>query len=713
MDLFPNIFCPDCGDFLQSAKVTCRECKRSGETGLPRTGQPLWSANVPAAVQSILITDELAIVTYGNRKGPGGISAFDRKTGKERWTPMRTASTAAGGLLKEEDKIYFGTLGFLGSDAELFCLDMHGAVVWKRNLEAGVWSKPILEDSRIHVGLDNGQVQSFDSRHGNGSALCKASVTKNKGKVWLLKGDENTLIASTQSGTITLLSSTGLEPKWPTNFDLRADINSSPSHVNGILYFSAKNATGKAKGGRVISLDWRKKITRILFEVDQYDVVATPIIVQNQLWMGAMDHRLRVFDPDLNELRWQTEYKHSITKAVHSHGHLVAVCVNLYGIVLIDSQSHEELWSYQTQEGVELLSEPVITNDLVFVGTDRGDILAFPWHLGKMQKAAEHLEKHEKLGEAGLYYSLAAREIISKDERESFYEKAENCWKKSGKNEWSVRMWEGLGQPLKAAQAYCKAADYLTGTDNSQAAEYYYAASRIYWREADFNLEKEYATQAAKLGNWPRLRMLQTNQPGMTCGQPAIITFQVDNIGPSEAQKLYFTLGGSLANIINCQVETPLESDSYFNISLEITPTRTEGPLTIDVEYYGSPARGKPFKANVSIPISASPAPLPPDIINVSGVVFGGLKIERKDNRPVIMNISGVIIKGVESTEAKPVDAIPEVDKNSKSTRNGIDDTQSTAAGERPNMEQEDCTNCAEYRAQQYKYCNDCGKKLS
>lgn len=625
MDHFPNLFCPDCAAFLDPEKTVCSvHCQRPEEARFPKAGESLWRANVPGAVHSVLVVGDLAIFGYGERNGKGGVSAFQPDTGSQIWS-FPTPHSVEGGLTQFGENLFFATSGFVGSGAELYCLKLDGSLVWNRDLPAGAWTKPVVDEARVHIGLDNGHVLSYDSRSGN--PISHQPVTLPRGKVWLIQIDEKTLVALSKSGQIMALNSLGLRPLWTAPKDAGCEITSPPCLARGRLYFGAQ-------GGRVLSLGVRDGDIRP-FASELKGVVAAPAFSQKTLWVGAQDRSLRAFDLEKGQERKRlADFEHSITCAPYADNEFVAVCVNAYGVILLDAHTCEILWSFKVENSVRLLSEPAIAGGVVYTGTDRGSIYALPWHLGEYENAAEHLKRQKKLHQAGLYYALAARQPRPQHIREAHYQKAEECWNEIGTPEWAARMWEGLAtKELKAGDAYCRAAEIQGGHNNRLAAEYFYSASRLYWRAGDVPQKvDDAARKAAQLGRWPLLRLEKRNNPKMVQGKPGEITFRASNIGHGQARELYFVLGSSLPQPVTCKVAAPLAPESYYDITLSITQTRLTDDLQIEVEYRGEQARQAPFTAKLSMLIDATP---PPHKIKIGDSAFGKIRIVNPTNEPI------------------------------------------------------------------------------
>ena len=626
MEPFPNLFCPGCEAFLHPEKSLCSlQCERPEQQSFPAAGEALWQARVKGAIHAVLVLGELLIVNHGDRGERGGVSAFQRASGALVWT-FSTEYAVEGGVAERGGWLYFASIGFMGKGAKLVCLKLDGSLGWELDLPAGCWSLPVVDEARVYVGLDNGQVISVDSRRGE--LIPQQPVQLPKGNVWLMRVDESMLVAlSSKSGQIVALSPLGLRPLWTAVSQANCEISSRPCLVRGQLFFGSRD-------GGLFALRLRDG------EIHQMGagmkgVIATPVFSQNRLWVGAQDRKLHLFDIETGQecSRDLPSFEHAISSAPFVNDEFVAVSVNDAGLVLLDGQTCEPIWSSKVEKDARLYTQPVILDGMVFIGTNRGGLFALPWHLGQVEKAAEHLRRHAHWHLAGLYYALAAQQAKSGAQREAHYQMAEECWNSNATPEWAARMWEGLAYEMKAGDAYYRAGENQRGANRKLAADYYYRASRLYWR-ADPNSGKhsEAEQQAAKIGRWPLIRLEKRGNPRMVQGSPGLITFRAWNVGYAPARNLYFALGSSLAQPVTCQVAGPLAPDSYFEISLPIIQTRPSDELLIEVEYKGEEERTIPFTGRLVFAVEAAAAA---HKIKMGNSAFGKIKIVNPDNQPI------------------------------------------------------------------------------
>jgi hypothetical protein len=253
-------------------------------------------------------------------------------------------------------------------------------------------------------------------------------------------------------------------------------------------------------------------------------------------------------------------------------------------------------------------------------------------------------ERRGRLFIAGEFYTIAAYFTSSLDERERLYRQAETCWVREP--EWTARLWERLGRECEAADAYCRAAEIQRGRDASLAAEYYYRASRLCWRLDDRQADAERcAKEAALLGKWPRLRLSPMNIPKMTQGQPGSCTVRLENVGYAAATDIYLKLGGSLLRPVECKVLTPLPKDSYFDITLEIVPTRANDHLRLQADYPLDASHHRILQVVQETAIEAGP---PPHKIKMGDIVGGVVRIAAPNGNPVEIEVGDQVMTSLD-----------------------------------------------------------------
>jgi outer membrane protein assembly factor BamB len=635
--MLPVIFCPDCQTYLGLQADACPACGRArlASECLPEPQHPLWQGQVGGPVHSAVIAGDLVIFNTGASGQPGGVYAFHRERGEPRWSFPSHYPVEAGASLFQ-DRLYFGTCGFVYGGAELVCLRaVDGTLIWKRELTGGIWSAPVVDEARVYVGLDDGQVLCFDNR--TGMPLCNQPVGLPRGRVWLERL-EHDLIALSNKGQVLVLNPMGLESLWPAPVDVGMPITSPPCSAAGHAFFGCKD-------GQMMSLDLRtRKVNRIARVPG--NIVSAPACFGEVLYFGAVGqdtHYLYAFDGNsIREIWSSPDLGHSLCSQPFAAGDLVVAAVAKTGMVLLEARTGALAWIYPVETEAHMFSHPVLSRGVIYAGDDQGKVFALPWHLGKYEWAARIRQARNELVEAGTFYVLAAQHVNKASKKEEFYQQAVDCWHEDGRMELAGHLWEGLVEEEKAAEAYKEAGRLWTGKDNQRAAEYYNLAAQLYHQLDDETKENNCAQIAQKLALGPLLRIKLWTNPRMTQYEEGQITFRLENIGKKNAVNLSLNLGGSLLTPVTFQVVDPLPAgaDSYFDVTLSIAPTRAQNELVIQAEYQ-TPTGQRNFFSTCHAIIEAEEAP---DVIEMKDVVaLRGIQITNPLNRRIRIKMDSVI----------------------------------------------------------------------
>jgi len=651
--MLPVIFCPDCNTFLDSQASACPACgrKRLPSERLPEPGQPLWLRYVEGAIHSAVMAGSLVVYNAGERNKPCGVYAFEQSNGELRWS-FPTRHSVEAGVTLFGTHLYFATCGFLGSGAQLFCLEAEtGRKTWEKELTAGVWSRPLVDEARVYIGQEDGQVLCFANR--DGTPLCYQPVGLPRGRVWLELVD-GVLLALSGQGQILALNPLALERIWHTPLELDGGITSPPCAADGQVFFGGE-------GGQLLRLDLRSRKVTLLTRVPG-NIVAAPAYADGVLFFGAVsksdahEHYLHACDPDTGQPLWKSpEFKHSLSSQPFAGEGLVVAGFTQTGLILLDARTGEFAWDFPARSEARLFSHPILHEGSIYAGTDTGHVFALPWHLGKYDWAARLCKARGDCEQAGTYYVLAAQNTLKEDKKEGYYQQAVACWQDAGRMELAGRLlWEGLIEEEKAAEAYIKAGKQWKGTDNQRAAEYYNLAAQLYHQLDNEAEEKSCAQLAQKLALGPLLRIKPWNIPSMTQYQEGRITFRLENVGRRDAVGLTLNLGGSLMEPVTCQVEDSLPpgENSYFDITLTIVPSKAQNELVIQAEYGAAGAKKRYFSTSHAI-VDAAEAPIEVEMTDV--VALKGIKITNPQNRRMHIKLDGVIAPNINIGDTLPI----------------------------------------------------------
>jgi len=196
-------------------------------------------------------------------------------------------------------------------------------------------------------------------------------------------------------------------------------------------------------------------------------------------------------------------------------------------------------------------------------------------------------------------------------------------------------------------RAYCQAGQQWIGRDNRQAAEYYSLAAQLYWRLGEEQAVDDCNRKVQKLICGPLLRITQRTDPRLTQYEKGPVTFRLENVGKERAEGLYLNLGGSLLDMVTCQVQDPLLAGGYFDVTVTITPTKLENDLLMQVEYLSTSAQEKPYRATYCAVIEAETSPIEVEFKDTVALRGIELKITDQQNRRIRYKLDTVVASSI------------------------------------------------------------------
>jgi outer membrane protein assembly factor BamB len=633
MSPIPIIFCPTCQTYLGPSAPSCF-CgwTRPQQERLPQPGQPLWQASLggPARGRAVL-AGSLALFAWGNRQAGGGVTAFERLTGDLVWK-IQSAHAVEGGLALAQDKLLFGTLGFLGQDAELRCHRLEdGTLLWRKALSGGVWSAPVTREERVYVGCEDGQVHCFDLRSGEPVSHWPMTLPTGAGRNWLCLV-ENNLYALTQQGNLF-----SLDPYSGH----KTEIASLEEEIKtGLAYGQGKLFAGTF-GGKVYAIHPRTHKTTLLLEGCER-VVAAPCYHSGMLYVGSHDHLLHALDAHNGNEIWRQDCGRSLACSPFVENGLVFVGGNAGVVFAFDMQVGTPAWQYSLKNASPLLGSPACADGVVYIGAEDGSVHALPWHLGRYAWTAEHLTRQQKHVEAAAFFAIAS-ELETHDLRrqEEYAEAAIQSWKSGGELILAARFRESLLGPspeiladeYEAAGKLYKDANLL-----HRAAEYYEDADK--WDGV-----KRCNQMAGRLSRAPYLSIHIVNlPPNWEAGEEGEVSFDIKNRGESVASDIRIRLTGNLTVRLWAEMSGSLAPGQSAEVVAKIVPT---GPGSLVIEPHFSDANGKKWSEMRHFPFEDVK---PPSItLNLQGDV-GALVLDERalQNKIKIRGDAGLIhIKSV------------------------------------------------------------------
>ncbi len=466
-----HLFCPICQTYIPPSQSACpnNDWQRPQEDFLPKPDQPIWVGKLNGpGVGTPGISGEEVFFAWGGRSSSGGVTAFNRFSGKQLWE-YKLREGVEGGVVAVNERLLVGTLG----EGKLYCLRQNdGSSIWEYPLRSGIRGTPVVQEHRVYFGDDAGKVHCVDLH--NGQRLrdkWPVLVSHSPSRIWLTM-DKQTIFGVSGKGMVFELNPFTGQEVWKT--ELGAEARHEPVLFEEHLYIGTLS-------GQIIRLDI-KHGKKEVFASNLKRVVAAPAISEGLLYVGTHQRSLHAFDLNTREEVWSRKlFEHSISSRLVVHEGLLLACVNQDAVYGFDAKTGNQLWKFAIPAGANLMSDPLVEDGVVYFGTDTGQVYALPWHLGEYAVIAEWLTTRENYLEAGTFAALAA-ELTPGPRGRQLQNRAAELWQKSGKPEWVASLLETdlSASPETIAVAYEEAGLYYVRTAPTSAISFFNKAADWY-----------------------------------------------------------------------------------------------------------------------------------------------------------------------------------------------------------------------------------------
>lgn len=324
------------------------DARRNGwAAGLaPARGDILWSFEPGASVQSSpVLGGGLLYIGADN----GRLYALRPSTGEEVWNrSFGEFSTVQSTPAYWSGILFFGSLN--GSNSGLFALNASdGSVIWSVPDDRGIAASPAVVNGTVYSCSQNGTVLAVNAT--SGEILWTAAMG---GEMWSSPAVAGGCVygATIQGEAFALWAANGSQ-RWNLSFSESWTLYSSPCASNGTVYFGAASYT--ALQGELLAIDASTGAPRWRFSACQGDY-STAAAADGAVFAHV----------------WNKTAGGSFLVA------LPAEDPNGDGVI---SQG-EMLWSFQTMD-FEGGSSPLVTDNLVIVGSSDGNVYAVDRQTGK------------------------------------------------------------------------------------------------------------------------------------------------------------------------------------------------------------------------------------------------------------------------------------------------------------------------------------------
>lgn len=651
MTTIPILFCPQCQIYIGPFEAACF-CgwQRPRLERLTRPGLALWQENLGAPARGRAVAaGQWVLLAWGNRQAGGGVLALERLNGVQAWKTT-TSSAIEGGLVVEQEKVLFGTMGFLGQGAELRCHCLaDGALLWRKDLTGGVWSAPVVRDGRVYVGCEDGRVHCFDLERGE--RVPRWPVELPPGRIWLILA-ENSLYALTGQGSIFHLD--------PFSGG-KIEIASLQEKTNAGLAYGQGRLFAGTYAGRVYAIHLRERKARLLFEGCK-SVLAAPCYADGLLYVGGMNHFLHALEAENGREVWRQDCQHSLASSPVVADGLVCVGGNSGQVYAFDARDGTPAWQYPLNQQGPVFGSPTSVDGEFTIGAENGAVCALPRHLGNYPQDAERLARLGRHLEAASGFAVASElETHDLQRKAAHGEAAMRHWKEAGALNTALRFRESLlGQPPAVlAREFEEAGQLLKDASLlRRAVEYYEEAG-------DDTGCQRCIRMAGQLSHAPYLSVHLVNlSPNWEAGEEGEVSFDIKNRGVSPAENIRIRLAGNLAVRLWVEMSGSLPPGESVEVVAKIVPM---GPGDLVIAPHFTDRQGSKWSETRHFPFTdVKPPRVTLDVIGPVGALIldeqtlqGKIKIRGDVGLLRIKSVSAESSKQPASVEAPKLPVCP------------------------------------------------------
>ena len=299
------------------------------------------------------IVDGVVYFCSGHR-----LYAVDAATGAQKWRyPNDEPLTAVikSTPLVGEDLVYFG-----GGDGKLYAITKDkGTQAWSFSTNGMMNSSPVIDNGIVYIGSSDDRLYAIDANTG--------------------------------------------QPKWPGGFRTRDDVSTSPAVSDGLVFFVSNDAVLYSAHTSTGSIKWTARVATV-------SRASSPVINESTLYV-ATGSILQAYQSQSGRIKWGTKFSSDITTipAVAKES-IYFACDNgkLYAL----KTDGKLKWKTPVDIGATAYGSPIISGDTVFIGANKGALMAVDAETGKIKWKYTALPSQLDTGKMA-YVNIAASPTVS------------------------------------------------------------------------------------------------------------------------------------------------------------------------------------------------------------------------------------------------------------------------------------------------------------
>jgi outer membrane protein assembly factor BamB len=252
------------------------------------------------------------------------------ESGEENWRYDSGRRIGMGGSPTVTGGVVYFSSGHSGSDSipniqeggGVHALDAEtGDEIWEIERDKGVQSPPLVYNGLLYHGCQDNSLYAVDAETGE--------------EVWSYEAD------GVFCGT-------------------------RPSAKDGVVYSGNLNNSMYALDADDGSLVWE-------FETGDV-IVSSPVATENGVYFGSNDHHLYAVNPETGEEIWSFDATNKVYSSPAYRDGVVYVGAMGGKAYAVNGRTGEEVWKVRLDQGYSINSSPVVTEDMVYFGTEQGTV---------------------------------------------------------------------------------------------------------------------------------------------------------------------------------------------------------------------------------------------------------------------------------------------------------------------------------------------------
>jgi outer membrane protein assembly factor BamB len=359
--------------------------------GVERLGGVAWRFDSGAAVRSSPVIAD-GVVYFGTSGGE--FFALDSETGSVAWS-VRAGAPISGAALVTEARVVFVDRGnrihavdrATGEAAWRVDGDYDLPLTWGWEGWDYLLSSPVLAGSLVIVGLGDGYVYAVNLENGRvqwrfkSGGRIRSAAAIHDGVAYVSSGDGVVYGVSVVDGSEVWRFETNGKNLSASDWGFdRTQIYSSPTIVDGALFFGSRDAT-------VYAIDLESREPRWTFEDGTSWVMSSPAVADGRVFSARSSNgQIRAVDVASGLEQWVVKtggMVFSSPMVVDSTVYVGSGDANVYAL---DASTGSVRWTYHTGGGV--FSTPTIWDGRLYVGSDNGFLYAFEATEGSQPRVA-------------------------------------------------------------------------------------------------------------------------------------------------------------------------------------------------------------------------------------------------------------------------------------------------------------------------------------